>query len=265
MNKNTLRQIITALTVIVVITMNILANAIPFNGKNTGEISDAFKVLFVPAGYVFSIWGLIYIGLIAYGIFQMLPFQRDNPRLKAIFWPFVIGQLANIAWLFAWHYGIFWLTVILMLVLLASLMIIYLRLNVNRVKVVSGERWMVHLPFSVYLGWISVATIANISDVIWYYAMRPAGSTTFLGIPEVTWTVIMLIIAALLGFLMAFFRRDIAFILVLAWAFAGIAVRQAENPSVQTTAWVAAGLMAVAVVFALLYRPRWSRLSRERI
>lgn len=265
MNKNTLRQIITVLVVIAVIITNILANALPFNDKNTGDISDSFKVYFVPAGYVFSIWGLIYLGLIAYGIFQLLPFQRDNPRLKAIFLPFVIGQLANIAWLFAWHWEVFWLTIIFMLILLASLIIIYLRLNVNRVKVVAGERWMVHLPFSVYLGWISVATIANVSDVLWYYTMRPQGLVTFLGISEITWASILIVIASVLGLLMAFFRRDIAYLLVLAWAFAGIGVRQADLQAVATTAYIAAGIMGLAAVFTLFYRPRWSRLEREKI
>lgn len=263
--KINLRQIIVLLTVIAVITVNLLANALPFNGKNTGDISDSFKVYFVPAGYVFSIWGLIYLGLLAYGIFQVLPFQTDNPRLKAIALPFVVGQLANIAWLFAWHWEVFWLTVIFMLALLASLIIVYLRLNVNRVKVVPGERWLVHLPFSIYLGWISVATIANISDVIWYYLIRPAGGNTFLMLTDVTWTVIMLLVASAVGFLMAFYRKDAAFLLVLAWAFAGIAVKQAAVQPVMTTAWVAAGLMLIAVVFAILYKPRWSQLGRQKI
>ena len=81
--KDLVRQIIVILTVIATITINILANALPLNGLNTGEISDQFLVLFVPAGYVFSIWGLIYIGLIAYAIFQALPSQRENPRLRS--------------------------------------------------------------------------------------------------------------------------------------------------------------------------------------
>lgn len=250
MNRDVLRQWVTVLTIIILIVMNILANALPFNDMNTGEISDMFEVYFVPAGYVFSIWGLIYLGLVSYGVYQLLPAQRDNPRLRRIFWPFVIASLANIAWLFAWHYNYFFWTVVLMLVLLASLLIIYVRLGVNRERVSSGEKWMVHVPFSIYLGWISVATIANISDYLWYINWNG------FGISDPTWAVIMLVVAVILGFLMAFLRRDIAYVLVLAWAFAGIGVRQSGTDLVSYTAWFAAGLALVAVVLAILRKPR---------
>ena len=89
MNKDTLRQVIVVVAIIAVITINILANALPLNGLNTGEISDRFEIYFVPAGYVFSIWGLIYLGLIAYGFFQALPAQKENPRLRRIGLPFI--------------------------------------------------------------------------------------------------------------------------------------------------------------------------------
>ena len=97
--------------VVAVIVINVLANALPFNGQNTGEISDRFQVYFVPAGYVFAIWGLIYIGLIAYAIFQALPAQRDNLRLQSIFWPVIVGSIANIVWIILWHYDRLALTV----------------------------------------------------------------------------------------------------------------------------------------------------------
>src|SRR5512140_1095602 len=102
--KNTVRQILVVLTILATIVINILADALPINGLNTAAISDSFHVYFVPAGYVFSIWGLIYIGLIAYAIYQLLPAQKDNPRLRAAAWWMVLGGLANCAWIFLWHY-----------------------------------------------------------------------------------------------------------------------------------------------------------------
>src|SRR5512146_2629169 len=147
--KDIVRQISVAVTVLMTLIVNILANALPLNGQNTGQISDKFKVYFVPAGYVFSIWGLIYLGLIAYGIFQALPAQRENPRLRATGWWIALGGLANSAWIFLWHYQQFPLTLVAMLVLLASLIITYLRLGVGRTTVSPAERWAVRLPFSV--------------------------------------------------------------------------------------------------------------------
>lgn len=126
--------------IVLMIVVNALANALPINGQNTGEISDRFDVYFTPAGYVFSIWGLIYLGLIAYAVYQALPAQRENPRLRRIGWWVVIGSLANTAWIFLWHYEVFPLTLPVMLVLLLTLIVIYLSLGINRVKVSTAER-----------------------------------------------------------------------------------------------------------------------------
>ncbi len=103
MSKDRVRQILVVLAVLAMITVNILANALPINGQNTGEISDRFDVFFVPAGYVFSIWGLIYLGLLAYAVYQALPAQAENPTLRSIGYLFVLSCLANIAWIFLWH------------------------------------------------------------------------------------------------------------------------------------------------------------------
>ena len=134
MNKDSLRQGVNILAVLGLLLVNGLANSLPLNGLNTGEISDRFDVLFVPAGYVFSIWGLIYLGLIAFSIYQVMPAQRENPRLRSLGWLFALSCLANITWLFLWHYEYFVLTVVAMLVLLGSLIIIYQRLGIGRVK-----------------------------------------------------------------------------------------------------------------------------------
>jgi len=250
MNRDVVRQWITMLTVVALIVMNVLANALPLNGLNTGQISDTFKVLFVPAGYVFSIWFLIYVGLLCYGVYQALPAQKENPRLRRAAAPFIVSSAVNIAWLFFWHYGLFALTAVAMVSLLISLIVVYLTLGVNQVKVSPGERWAVQVPFSIYLGWISVATIANITNVLWLSGWNGFGLA-----PEV-WTVIMLAVAVVLAFLMALRRQDVAYLLVLAWAFAGIAVKQAGTPMVSTAAGIATGLVLVAVGLAIARKPK---------
>lgn len=254
--KNIVRQFAVILSVVGTLVINTLANALPLNGQNTGQISDQFKVYFVPAGYVFSIWGLIYVGLIAYTIFQALPSQRENPRLQATGWWVVLSGIANSIWIFLWHYNQFPLTVIAMLVLLISLLVVYSKLGVNRSKVSTGEKWTVHLPFSIYLGWITVATIANISDVLYFIKWSGFGLS-----PEL-WMNIILGAVVLIGTLMNFLRRDITYAAVLLWALYGIIVKQAGT-SVVTPTWIAFGLVAFTLVLSLVTRkPDQSKLAK---
>ena len=205
--KDKIRQIAVIVSILLTIVVNTLANALPLNGQNTGEISDRFDVYFTPAGYVFSIWGLIYIGLIAYAIFQALPSQRENPRLRAIGWWVVIGSIANTAWIFLWHYEVFPITLIAMLVLLLSLIITYLKLGVSRVKVSTAEKLAAHLPFSIYLGWITVATVANAAALLDYLQWNAWGIT------EITWMWLILAAVLVIATLMNFTRRDIGYAL----------------------------------------------------
>jgi hypothetical protein len=249
MKKGMFRQIVVVTTVIITIAINALANILPFNGLETGQISDKFQVYFVPSGYVFSIWGLIYIGLIAYAIFQALPSQRDNPRLVGISGLFILSSIANCAWIFLWHYELFALTLLAMFTLLVSLILIYLRLGIgSRDKVSTGETWSVRVPFSIYLGWITVATIANISDVLYFV------NWSGWGVGTMTWTVIMLVAAVVIAALMAFTRRDVAYLLVLIWAFAGIANKFPSVPLIYSASLGAAIVVGLLVIFTLVIR-----------
>jgi len=223
MNKNIIRQISVVAALIITIVVNVLSNTLPFNNLTAPEIADSFDVYFVPAGYVFSIWSIIYLGLIAYAIFQFLPAQRENPRLQQTGWWFVLSSGANSIWLFLWHYGYFALSVVAMLTLLISIIVIYLRLGVGRQSVPAGERWLVHLPFSIYLGWVTVATIANITAFLDFVNWNGFGIS-----PEL-WTFIMLIVGIAVAGLIAYTRQDIAYLLVLIWAFIGIGVEQSDT------------------------------------
>jgi benzodiazapine receptor len=250
MNKDTLRQILVVLAVLAVIAVNILAVALPLNGLDTGEISDRFEVYFVPAGYVFSIWSLIYLGLIAYAIFQGLPSQKENQRLRTIGYLFVFSCLANITWLFLWHYEVFHFTLVAMLALLLSLIAIYLRLAAGRVKVSTGEKWCVHIPFSIYLGWISVATIANATQLLYFLGWNGWGIS-----PE-AWAVIMLAAGVIISAAMSLRHADIAYSLVLVWAYVGIAVEHANAPIVANSAWVGAVVILAILVVGVLRKNR---------
>lgn len=250
MSKDTLRQSANLLSVILALVVNVLASALPLNGQNTGEISDRFQVFFVPAGYVFAIWFLIFIGWIAFAIFQFLPAQKGNPRLRNLGYWFALSGVFNAAWLFCWHYNLFGLSVLVMLILLGTLIVSYLKLDVGRAPISSAEKWTVDVPMSVYLGWISVATVANITS--WLYSINWNG----FGILPQVWAVIMLVVASLVGVLMALYRKDGGYLFVFVWAFAGIAVKQSAEPLVANAAWVATVIMIGFALYSIIQSRR---------
>jgi hypothetical protein len=250
MNRDTLRQVLVLAAAFGTVIFNIVANALPLNDLNTGDISDRFQIFFVPAGYVFSIWALIYIGLIAYGIYQVLPAQRENPRLRSIGYLFILSCLANITWLFLWHYEVFEYTLVAMLVLLVTLIAIYLRLDIGRSKVSNAEKWAVHIPFSIYLGWITVATIANTTQLLYYLDWNGWG------ISAEIWAVIILAAGVVISATMSLTRTDIAYSLVLVWAYIGIALKHASTPIVSNSAWIATGLILVILIIELIRKYR---------
>lgn len=239
-------------SLVLTLAVNGLANALPINGQTTGEVSDQFPVLFVPAGYVFSIWGLIYLALIAFAIYSVTKKGLANEKIESIAWWFVAANLLNAAWILFWHYELFAITLIVMLGLLVSLIAIYLKLGVGRTKGDLVEKLTVATPFSIYLGWITVATVANVAQLLYVSGWRGGP------ISQPAWTIIMLLIATALGVLMVFLRREVAYPLVLTWAFVGIWVKQQGNTDlVAITALILAILIAaLALGRALFYKPK---------
>ena len=234
-----INRLMMILSLVVMLVANILANALPINGLTTGEISDRFPILFVPEGYVFSIWGLIYLALIAFVIYTVTPKGMQDERIDAMAWWFVAGNLFNTAWILFWHYLQFALTLVAIIGLLISLVAIYLLLGVGKVKRPISERLLVEVPFGIYLGWATVAVVANVSQVLYFLGWRGAP------LSEPAWAVIMLVVASVLGLLMIFTRKEVAYPLVLTWAFFGIWVKQSGTPAVAITALVGAILLAV--------------------
>lgn len=253
MINDRLRQVLVIVTTVLVFGMNVLANVLPLNGLNTGEISDRFDIFFVPAGYVFSIWFLIYAGLIAYSIYQALPAQREAPRLRAIAPWYIVSSVANVVWLFLWHYEVFSLTLFAMLALLFSLIMVFLLLNVGRVQVTSVEKWTVYVPFSIYLGWVTVATIANTTQLLFYLDWNGFGIA-----PDV-WAAIILVAGVVISALMSLSRANVAYSLVLVWAYIGIAVKFPTVPMVTYSAWG-----SVAVILLVLGIGYFRNSNRKR-
>jgi len=253
MKKFTTRQIIVLFALLAMIAVNFMANALPINGQTTAEISDRFEVFFVPAGYVFSIWGLIYLGLLGYAIYQLQPSQATSPALREIGTLFVLSSAANIAWIFLWHYEFFTLTVLVMIVLLGVLISIYLRLKIGRSQVTRTMLWFVHVPFRIYLGWITVATIANITSLLHYLDWSGWGIS-----PEL-WTLIMLGAAVIIGAVNSLNRGDVAFAAVLVWAFVGIASKHDDTEIVATGAWISAGITTLMMVVGVYWHRTQTR------
>ena len=245
------RQALVVLSVLAVIGVNALANVLPINGQTTGAVANQFDVYFFPAGYAFSIWSLIYLGLAAFAVYQALPDQRHNPRLRRVGYMVMLTGLANIAWIFFWHYELFPLSLLAMLILLGALIAIYQLLEVGQIRVSAAEKWLVQAPFSIYLAWVTVATIANVTILLAYLDWDGWG------ISPAVWTVIMIIIGLAIAAVVSLPRSDTAYLLVIAWAFTAIAVRQVDAPLVFTSAAIAALLALILAVAAFINNYRF--------
>ncbi len=242
MNQTTVRRSVNVLITLAVIAINVLANALPLNGLNTGEISDRFQIYFVPAGYVFSIWGVIYLGLMAFTIYQAWPSQRENPHVARIGYAYAVSGIANIIWIFLWHYEAFTLTLIAMLILLGSLILIFLRLWRGRSSWRPADLWAVVLPFNIYLGWVSVATVANATQLLYFLGWNGWGIA-----PKV-WALIMLIVAGGIAIAMIVRHHNVAYAAVFIWAYIGIAVKHADTAVVAFPAGILAALIGLSVL-----------------
>jgi len=245
--------VVNPILIIAVIVVNALAVVLPLNGRTTASISDSFASLFVPARYAFSIWSLIYACLLAFGVFQLLPRQRDNPFIGATDWWFALSCLANCGWLFAWHYGLYPLSLFIMFLLFLVLVIIYAGLHPagrGTDTPALGTRLFVRLPFSIYLGWITVVLLANTSDVLSW------ANFAGLGAPNAAWAAALCIVVGAASLIMGAIFRDIACAAAVVWALIGIVEEQSSHPLIVTAAWVAVGMSAAGLAGGLIARRR---------
>jgi hypothetical protein len=238
---------------IITLVVNGLSNTTLIGGRTTAEVSNSYPTLITPAGYVFAIWGVIYILLGVFLVYQALPSQKESPFQKQVNGLFILVSVFNVVWLFLWQNELLPISVVVIFGLLGSLIAIYLRLNIGRSAVSLKEKFCVHVPFSVYLGWVTIATIANIA-----VTLVSLGWDGF-GLSLQTWAILVLAVALLLDLVVLATRRDIAYSLVFIWALAGIAVNQAANPFIVLTAEIAITIIAVALAITVAF----SRLRRK--
>jgi hypothetical protein len=238
--------IATLVAIIATLLINILSNFFPPGGQNVGEIANTVLsgVLITPANYAFIIWSVIYIGLIAYGIYQLQPDQQRNPGFWRINKLLIVACIAQIVWIFCFTLQLFSLSVLPMVGILLSLLCIYLNLGMGRERPSWQQRWLVQTPFSLYTAWISVATILNIASAL--YIADWGGW----GLSDPVWTGIMLVVGGSLAGIIAVIFQDIPFVLVYAWAYSAIAVRHTNAPTI----WITAVLVTLILVGLTVYR-----------
>jgi hypothetical protein len=243
------------IAVIVTIMVNGLANILPIGGKYTGELSDNIPNLFVPAGITFTIWGIIYVLIILFAIYLAKDlFKKEKTTktfLEKISYFFILASIANIIWIFLWHYEQILLSLLAMILLLISLLVIYLRLNIGIEKVSLKEKLLIHVPISVYIGWITVATIANVTAVL------VTVDWDGFGISEQIWTILVIIIATIITILIITTRKDYVYSAVIIWALIGIYLKRiADDPiyGVQNQiAFTAAIAIVVIIIIAVIF------------
>lgn len=248
-------SIITAITFGIMILLNILANALPINGQNTGQISDAYSNLFAPAAYTFSIWGLIYL-LLALHIFYQLGFFRkgdiDNKDnlLNNIGILFSISSIANTIWILAWHYEKMLLSTVLISLILICLILI--NSKIMDVKLSLKEKIFIYIPFSLYFGWITIATIANITVLLVSIGWKG------FGISEVVWTMVILIVGFLIASITIYRQKNIIYGFVIIWAYLGIYVKHISEsgwnnkyPLVIASVTICIALLILTIIYTL--------------
>lgn len=238
------------IALVITLAINALAEILPLNGKSTGEISNSIEIFFAPAGYVFSIWSVIYLALIAFVTFQLLPNQLVHKKFNLISAWFIVSCIANITWMFLWHYEYIALSVVAMLTLLISLIAIYLNTHRPHYEVKEMERWFAQIPFSIYLGWISIATIANISAALVVHGWGGWG------LSGPVWSVILISCATLLTLTMLIKYHDITYALVIAWATIGIIYNFSDVPTIAISHSIAVAIIVSAIVLCLFVHSR---------
>ncbi len=254
MYRSTVFNLIQTLTLIGVIYVNYLANSLPINGMTTGALSGLYPNYFVPAGFTFSIWGIIYLLLIVYVVgswkrAQSLQTAEDTSRYL---W-FVVAGFANAGWIFAWHYRWVWISVAVMVVLLLSLIRLYV--------LTRSAAWYLRLPMSIYLGWITVALIANITALLVHLDVS-------VGVLwEPFWAIVMMSVAVILTTLLRFKFNDPWYQAVTLWAIFGIYMKFSSSGLQGASAMKIAGLVLMFFIALSLVWPvirKWSKLSKPQ-
>lgn len=262
MTRNKLSKVIPIIVLIsyfMMIVTNSLANILPINGRGTGEVSDSYPNLFAPAGITFAIWGVIYLLLLVYTMYQLLRYKNASDTKKQLFYKigilFSLSSVANTVWIFAWHYEVIWLSLILMLVILICLIKINLILKNSVFS--KPETVAIKLPFTVYFGWITVATIANVTTFL------VSINWTRFSLSEVFWTDLIIGIGAIIGFAGVLYYKSYAYGVVLIWAYFGIAYKHFSPDQFHATYPSVIITVLISIVFLILSLLLLLRVNRK--
>jgi hypothetical protein len=236
------RQVTILVAIIGSIVINTISNFFPPDGVDMATLSDRLfpSVQLLPANYAFAIWAPIYLGLIAFGIYQVQPTQRHNPRLQRSGYLLVFACIAQCAWIYLFLARLFPLSVVAMLGILVPLIILYQRLEIGQQHVSPIEQWFINIPISIYLGWITVAIVVNASLAL--YSLNWDGW----GIAPAIWAVILIIVSAAVATLVTMKHHDTAYLLVMVWALIAICIRHLDTHLITVTA-------AVTAIFLILF------------
>ena len=233
---------------LLMIAINALAMLLPINGQTTAEISDKYENLFAPAGVTFGIWSVIYTLLAAFVVYHLIFFSKnrdaDTHRLMVrVSVLFILSSILNSVWIFTWHYELFPASVIVIAAILLCLSLISIFLR--KKKFTLAENIFLRLPFSIYFGWITVATIANVTAYL--VSLDWSG----FGISEEIWTVAILIVGALIAFVTVLFAGDPFYGLTVVWAYLGIVLKHMD-PDGHDRQFMAIVLVACVCIAVLL-------------
>ncbi len=240
-------QILNGIAFVSVVFINYLSNTGVMNGKTIGSLSDSIRSLFTPAGYAFSIWGLIYLFLLGFVIYQgrslFVKVKNDDFVEKIGFW-FIISCIANSAWIFAWIYEYTGVSCIFIFLLLVSILKIIINNKMQIEEIKTSKLLFVSLPFVIYGGWVTVASVANVSS----YLVKI--NWNGFGISAEIWTIILILIATLINIIVIYKRKMYAFALVGAWALTAIGIANKENyNTIAIIAFTAALLLVLVSLF----------------
>ena len=250
-----------ALFYIGTVGIGVLANSLPINNITTKEISDAYPNLFVPSSITFAVWGLIYLLLGVFVIYQFAAlFSKkigNSAFIEKIGPFFILSSIANMGWIFAWHYQIMWLSFVIIAALLVFLIILYTRLRIGKPGYTKPERAFIHLPVSVYLGWITVAVIANATALLVDIGWRGGDAG------EEFWTVVMIVVAGLLTLYIVMTRNDVPYGITVAWALLGIIMKRLSVPGpTELSIVIAASVMIFFIIVLASIKAAKKRIYR---
>lgn len=250
-SKVRLLQILNFLFFLAMVFVNFLANFLPINGKNTGQVSDQYPNLFVPAPLTFSIWGAIYLLLFIFCIYQLSSVfkAKIDPYVGEIVnrinLAFILTCIINMSWIVAWHYDLIVVSVILMLLLLSRLIFIDSQIRLLTPYLSNAQSFIVKAPFGLYLGWICIATIANITALLVHFGWRGAGMS------EESWTSTLVLVGAFIGVWAIFRFKNFYIGLAIIWALSGIIIERKEAAVyynyIVLSAWAGIILVGISV------------------